>query len=228
MLLVYVSFKCVYVENNFIPCSLTESTSDPTNNKHKSVPITVYHHPTQVWMNGAFTTLTVATVWRNCSVWVIATKRKLSSAKTESYLALDTNSSGYSSKLNGVEVRVSQEGRSKWKRWPATWDSNWGPLQGRRKAVHSKGYPQKYGNPFYDQRKHSSQSANIVVVFKHHHMSLMDFVVSPPGCGRSVTDFWGWDAHQAQLRCPDEVEGDIWIWSTRRSLKPKFYQLPKP
>jgi hypothetical protein len=22
-----------------------------------------------------------------------------------------------------------------------------------------------------------------------HHMSLMDFVVSPPGCGRSVTDF---------------------------------------
>jgi hypothetical protein len=24
---------------------------------------------------------------------------------------------------------------------------------------------------------------------KCHHMSLMDFVVSPPGCGRSVTDF---------------------------------------
>jgi hypothetical protein len=23
-----------------------------------------------------------------------------------------------------------------------------------------------------------------------HHMSLMDFVASPPGCGRSVTDFW--------------------------------------
>jgi hypothetical protein len=22
-----------------------------------------------------------------------------------------------------------------------------------------------------------------------HHMSLMDFVVSPPGCGRSVADF---------------------------------------
>jgi hypothetical protein len=42
-----------------------------------------------------------------------------------------------------------------------------------------------------------------------HHMSLMDFVVSPPGCGRSVTDFWGWDAHEAQLRCPDEVAGDI-------------------
>jgi hypothetical protein len=39
-------------------------------------------------------------------------------------------------------------------------------------------------------------------------MSLIDFVVSPPGCGRSVTDFWGWDTHEAQLRCPDEVDGD--------------------
>jgi hypothetical protein len=57
----------------------------------------------------------------------------------------------------------------------------------------------------------------------HHHMSLMDFAVSPPGCGRSVTDFWRWDAHEAQLRCPDEVDGDIWIWSTSRGLKPKFY-----
>jgi hypothetical protein len=27
-----------------------------------------------------------------------------------------------------------------------------------------------------------------------HHMSLMDFVVSPLGCGRGLTDFWGWDA----------------------------------
>jgi hypothetical protein len=42
-----------------------------------------------------------------------------------------------------------------------------------------------------------------------HHMSLMDFVVYPPGCGRNVTDFLGWDAHEAQLRCPDEVDGDI-------------------
>jgi hypothetical protein len=54
-------------------------------------------------------------------------------------------------------------------------------------------------------------------------MSLMDFVVSPPGCGRSVTDFWRWDAHEAQLRCPDEVDGDIWILITGRGLKPKFY-----
>jgi hypothetical protein len=39
-------------------------------------------------------------------------------------------------------------------------------------------------------------------------MSLMDFVISTPGCGRSVTDLWGWGAHEAQLRCPDEVSSD--------------------
>jgi hypothetical protein len=43
---------------------------------------------------------------------------------------------------------------------------------------------------------------------QYHHMSLMDSVVSLPGCDRSVTDFWGWDAHEALLRCPDEVDGD--------------------
>jgi hypothetical protein len=32
-----------------------------------------------------------------------------------------------------------------------------------------------------------------------------DFVVPPPGCGRSVTDFWGWGPHRAQLSCPDDV-----------------------
>jgi hypothetical protein len=41
-------------------------------------------------------------------------------------------------------------------------------------------------------------------------MSVMDFVVSPPGCGWSVTDFWGWDTYEAQLRCPNEVDGDIY------------------
>ena len=40
---------------------------------------------------------------------------------------------------------------------------------------------------------------------QYHHMSFVDFVVLPPGHGRSVTDFWGWDAHEAQLRCPDVV-----------------------
>ena len=31
----------------------------------------------------------------------------------------------------------------------------------------------------------------------------------PPGCGNSVADFWGWDAHKARLHCPDDVSGDI-------------------
>jgi hypothetical protein len=30
----------------------------------------------------------------------------------------------------------------------------------------------------------------------------MALAVPPPGCGRSVTEFWGLDAHEAQLRCP--------------------------
>jgi hypothetical protein len=61
-----------------------------------------------------------------------------------------------------------------------------------------------------------------------HHMSHMDFVVSPPGCGRSVTDFWGWYAHEAQLRCPNEVGGGIWIWITRRGLNLNSTKLPRP
>ena len=54
------------------------------------------------------------------------------------------------------------------------------------------------------------------------HMSFTDFVVFPSGHGRSVTDFWGWDAHEARLRCPDDVSGDIGGCSARRALKPKF------
>ena len=52
---------------------------------------------------------------------------------------------------------------------------------------------------------------------------LVDFVVLPSGHGRSVTDFRGWDAHEARLRCPDDVSGDIGGCSVRRALKPKFY-----
>jgi hypothetical protein len=52
---------------------------------------------------------------------------------------------------------------------------------------------------------------------------LVDFMVFPPRHGSSVTDFWGWDAHEAQLRCPDDVSGDIGGWSARKALKPKFY-----
>jgi hypothetical protein len=66
------------------------------------------------------------------------------------------------------------------------------------------------------------------VFLQCHHMSLMDFVVSPPGCGRCVTGFWGWDAHEAQFRCPDEVDGDMWIWSTRRGLNLSSTKLPRP
>ena len=33
----------------------------------------------------------------------------------------------------------------------------------------------------------------------------VDFVVPPPGHGKSVTDFWLMDAHEAQLRYPDGV-----------------------
>jgi hypothetical protein len=40
---------------------------------------------------------------------------------------------------------------------------------------------------------------------------------------RSVTDFSGWDAHEARLRRPDDVSGDIWRWNARGVLR-----LPKP
>jgi len=53
---------------------------------------------------------------------------------------------------------------------------------------------------------------------------LVDIVVLSPGHGSSVTDFWGWDAHEAKLRCPDYVSDDIGVCSARRALKPKFYQ----
>jgi len=53
-------------------------------------------------------------------------------------------------------------------------------------------------------------------------MSLTNFVVFPPGHGRSVTDFLGWDAHEARLRSPDDVSGDIRGCSARKALKPKF------
>ena len=37
----------------------------------------------------------------------------------------------------------------------------------------------------------------------------MNCCVFPPGCGDSVAEFWGWDAHGARLRCPDDVSGDM-------------------
>ena len=37
----------------------------------------------------------------------------------------------------------------------------------------------------------------------------MNFRGFPPGCGDSVADLWGWDAHEARLRCPDDASGDM-------------------
>jgi hypothetical protein len=57
----------------------------------------------------------------------------------------------------------------------------------------------------------------------------IEFCGSPhPGYGRSVTDFWGWGAHGKQLRCPNDLSGDIWAWGARRGLKAKVYKLPRP
>ena len=38
---------------------------------------------------------------------------------------------------------------------------------------------------------------------------LINFRGFPPGCGDSVADFWGLDAHEARRRCPDDVSGDM-------------------
>jgi hypothetical protein len=55
-----------------------------------------------------------------------------------------------------------------------------------------------------------------------------DFVVPLPGCGRSVTDFWGWGAHRVRLRCPDDVSDMYERGVPGEGLKPKFYKLPIP
>ena len=60
-------------------------------------------------------------------------------------------------------------------------------------------------------------------------MSFVDFVVLPPGHGRNVTDFWGWDTHEAQLRCPDGV----WVVTEEDvvpggALNPNSTNLPRP
>jgi len=52
----------------------------------------------------------------------------------------------------------------------------------------------------------------------------VDFVVLPLGHGRIVTDFWGWDAHEAQLRCAAELSGDKGGCSDRSAFKPNFHQ----
>ena len=39
----------------------------------------------------------------------------------------------------------------------------------------------------------------------------MNFVVFPPGCGDSVAEFWGWDAHEARQLFPHDVSGDMYV-----------------
>ena len=39
---------------------------------------------------------------------------------------------------------------------------------------------------------------------------LMNFVVFPPGCGDSVAEFWVWGSHEARLRWPNDVSGDMY------------------
>ena len=51
-----------------------------------------------------------------------------------------------------------------------------------------------------------AQEASYVMPFKDiFNWMLGECFSFGPGHGRSVTDFWGWDAQEAQLRCPDGV-----------------------
>jgi hypothetical protein len=58
----------------------------------------------------------------------------------------------------------------------------------------------------------------------------IEFVVPPPGCGRSVSDFWGWGVHRARLRCLDDVNDDDMCERgvPGGALNLKFYKLPRP
>jgi hypothetical protein len=77
---------------------------------------------------------------------------------------------------------------------------------------------------FYETtRRHIPESRSFLKLIFFFFSCSFWFVVFPPVHGNSVTDFWGWDAHEAQLRCPDDVSGDRGRWSSRSALKPKFY-----
>jgi hypothetical protein len=57
---------------------------------------------------------------------------------------------------------------------------------------------------------------------------LMDFAGFPPGHGSSLTYFWGWDAHEAQLRCTDDVSGDTGGWVPGGPLNINCYKYKCP
>jgi hypothetical protein len=42
----------------------------------------------------------------------------------------------------------------------------------------------------------------IYIFLQYHHVHSVDFVFFPPRHAWSVTDFWIWNEHEAQLRCP--------------------------
>ena len=87
-------------------------------------------------------------------------------------------------------------------------------------------------SPLYRRWMSHSEGENRLTFFfslQCHHMSFVDFVVLPPGHGRSVTDFWGWDAHEAHVRCPDGV----WVVIEEyvvpgEALNLKSTHLPRP
>ena len=80
-----------------------------------------------------------------------------------------------------------------------------------------------------DEYGNTTRKFQIFFLVQCHHMSFVDFVVLPPGHGRSVTDFWGWDAREARLRCPDGVwaviEDDV---VPGGALNPNSTNLPRP
>ena len=45
------------------------------------------------------------------------------------------------------------------------------------------------------------------LAFTHFNFHKWFFFFFP--FGDSVADFWGWDAHEVQLRCPNDVSGDM-------------------
>ena len=55
------------------------------------------------------------------------------------------------------------------------------------------------------------QSIYIYIYIFPPHTTTRSYELScfPPGCGDSVADFWVWDAHEARLRCPNDVSGDM-------------------
>ena len=74
---------------------------------------------------------------------------------------------------------------------------------------------------------HLKRVKNFTIFFSNATTCSYELSCSPsPGCGGSVTDFWGRDAHEAQLRCPDGGRGDIGKWGARRGLKYRSTNYP--